>query len=1085
MGIVCSLVGKNRTIEIKINILSKRMTSYYCLQKKIENIFESDKSSINDYGYSSFYLDKPEKFYILDYDWIRTWKENSCYSYIKDSLDKIYSFPNNNIIKDLQTQCQILENEGKIINVEFPFTNDTISYNLFISNNNFKLKDFDCLLDKETYLLFKKMSIWNYFFRKELTLEGIISKRIIILFVDQMQTVKFIYKGKTQRKDNELIQLTANCLELDENSGEFNMKESLLKYDVFKNFLLNKNDQEIIDIFENEGIGLLEEKEFTFNNYQITIKNETFLSKSRSSIKFPKKPINFQNILNFRKIGLDNVGATCYMNATLQCFMNINSLTNYLLTEEIYNQIEKSDDTMSLSKAYCHLLEKVWLDNEVINSYAPYEFKNVISEKNPLFKGVNANDSKDLINFLLENMNVDLKLLNNSGATSYKQDFMMLNPTDMLQNLEYFRNGFSKNNNSIIAHNFFFIMQTNTLCSGCNSLKYNFQALFIMEFPLELVYKYCLEKNIPSINSQGKKCISLLSCFEHYEQPTQFEGENMLYCNYCKGQKIAISNNYLFSLPPVLAIILNRGKGKSFDCDVNFPEYLNLENFVVYKKSICNYRLKGVISHLGESNMSGHFIAYCRHRVDDNWYLFNDSTVTLCDSQKKDFMVGTAYILFYESVNNFNNTLFDNIIEPNYIIDTTNGISNNNFNHNINMNMNCFGNVSNNFNNNMNEMQFNIGMGNNIINNFIRDNNMNLNNFNNNMNGMNNNIIINNDMNINNNNFNNFNSLNNIDNNNNNFNNIDQNNNFNDINQNNNFNNFNQNNNFNNNNNINDINQNNNFNNNNFNDINQNNNFNNINQNINFNNINQNINFNNINQINNFNNTDNNINSNNNQNNNLNNIDNNINSNNNQNNNFNNIDNNINSNNNQNNNFNNIDNNINSNNNQNHIFNNINQNNILNNIDNNINLNNINKPNNNFNNINQNNILNNIDNNINLNNINNPNNNFNNINQNNNFNSDNIRNMNMNNNMGQIMNNSNLIENNMNSRNDNINSNSFNNFQNTNNIQINNNNFDNVNFKSKNIMNNDISNSNNNFNMNNIGNIGNSYFANKNKNNFK
>ena len=51
MGIVCSLVGKNRTIEIKINILSKIMTRYYCLQKKIENIFESDKYSINDYAY--------------------------------------------------------------------------------------------------------------------------------------------------------------------------------------------------------------------------------------------------------------------------------------------------------------------------------------------------------------------------------------------------------------------------------------------------------------------------------------------------------------------------------------------------------------------------------------------------------------------------------------------------------------------------------------------------------------------------------------------------------------------------------------------------------------------------------------------------------------------------------------------------------------------------------------------------------------------------------------------------------------------------------------------------------------------------
>ena len=489
MGIFMNLTGNEENIEIKINTLAKRMTSYYCLQKKIENIFKFDKSLNNYYDDPLLKLnnkDKLEQFYILDYDWIRNWKDNCFYNYMKERFDNIYSTSNN--IIDLQTECQVLENEGVIKNIEFPFTNDEISYNLFISNNNYKLEDFDCLVDKETYFLFKKMSFWNYFFRKEFVLEGIISKIIIILFIDQFQTVKFIYNGKTKRKDNELIQLTANCLELDEKTGDFNMEESLLKYDALKNFLLNKNCLEIIDLFEKEAIGFHEELEITFDKYQIKIINEKLFSKSK--LLNPKKIINFQNILNFRKIGLDNVGATCYMNATLQCFMNINSLTNYLLTESNYNKIEENGDIMNLSQAYCHLLEKVWLDNDINNSYAPHEFKNVISEKNPLFKGVNANDSKDLINFLLENMNIELKNLNNSGEANYKNDFIMIEPTNLLQSLEYFRKGFSKNNNSIIAQNFFFIMQTNTVCSGCNALKYNFQALFIMEFPLELVYNY-------------------------------------------------------------------------------------------------------------------------------------------------------------------------------------------------------------------------------------------------------------------------------------------------------------------------------------------------------------------------------------------------------------------------------------------------------------------------------------------------------------------------------------------------------------------------------------------------------------------
>ena len=56
-------------------------------------------------------------------------------------------------------------------------------------------------------------------------------------------------------------------------------------------------------------------------------------------------------------------------------------------------------------------------------------------------------------------MNIELKNLNNSGEDNYKNDFIMIDPTNLLQSLEYFRIGFSKNNNSIIAQNFFFIMQ--------------------------------------------------------------------------------------------------------------------------------------------------------------------------------------------------------------------------------------------------------------------------------------------------------------------------------------------------------------------------------------------------------------------------------------------------------------------------------------------------------------------------------------------------------------------------------------------------------------------------------------------------
>jgi hypothetical protein len=107
--------------------------------------------------------------------------------------------------------------------------------------------------------------------------------------------------------------------------------------------------------------------------------------------------LNFANINNCKLIGLANIGATCYMNATLECFINIDPLTRYLLTESNYYQIINNTGAFELSSAYCDLLANVCLDESGISYFKPRIFKEVISWKNPIFEGVNANDSKDLI----------------------------------------------------------------------------------------------------------------------------------------------------------------------------------------------------------------------------------------------------------------------------------------------------------------------------------------------------------------------------------------------------------------------------------------------------------------------------------------------------------------------------------------------------------------------------------------------------------------------------------------------------------------------------------------------------------------
>ena len=105
----------------------------------------------------------------------------------------------------------------------------------------------------------------------------------------------------------------------------------------------------------------------------------------------------------------------------------------------------------------------------------------------------------------------------------------------------------------------------------------------------------------------------------------------------------------VYSAPLNLIINLNRGKGAVYQCKVNFPAQLNLINYVTYKDGVTVFELYAVICHLGPSSMSGHFVAYCKNRIDNEWYLYNDSIVSKC-TKAKQYQDGMPYILFYRAI---------------------------------------------------------------------------------------------------------------------------------------------------------------------------------------------------------------------------------------------------------------------------------------------------------------------------------------------------------------------------------------------------------------------------------------------------
>ena len=144
--------------------------------------------------------------------------------------------------------------------------------------------------------------------------------------------------------------------------------------------------------------------------------------------------------------------------------------------------------------------------------------------------------------------------------------------------------------------------------------------------------------------------VSLFECFCYNQKVELFTGENRNYCNICKQLYDSIYVSKIFSCPNVLILILNRGKNNIYDIKLDFPETIDITQFVLQPdKPRMIYNLYGVITHIGQSGPNAHFVASCKSPINNKWYRFNDAFVSpVTDFQKEIHDFSTPYILFYQ-----------------------------------------------------------------------------------------------------------------------------------------------------------------------------------------------------------------------------------------------------------------------------------------------------------------------------------------------------------------------------------------------------------------------------------------------------
>ena len=223
------------------------------------------------------------------------------------------------------------------------------------------------------------------------------------------------------------------------------------------------------------------------NNFQNNNNIDKFINYNKEMIDKASKILqlnllkNYEN-LYFSKKGLSNVGLTCYMNSTLQCLLHIVELSFYIVNsyndfkKEHLNMITRTETKGQLSYEYKKILENVLSEKEEkgffrnfrSDSFEPWEFNKLIGQLNPQFKRYEANDAKDLIIYLLQEMHEELNYYGGKKLDKIPK----CNQLDVTDAFNFFYQVNSKMNFSIISYLFWGIVKQTTTCFGCKNKLY-------------------------------------------------------------------------------------------------------------------------------------------------------------------------------------------------------------------------------------------------------------------------------------------------------------------------------------------------------------------------------------------------------------------------------------------------------------------------------------------------------------------------------------------------------------------------------------------------------------------------------------
>lgn len=364
------------------------------------------------------------------------------------------------------------------------------------------------------------------------------------------------------------------------------------------------------------------------------------------------------------KLGLPNVGNSCYLNSTIQCLAGTPGLLSYFFqsvkrdNEQSVRRYKidmsnvktiknnKTDTKKKLMDAWYSLLVQLWGTSGRVNPIPFYRSIGQVANESNVSISVSGgqNDFQEFLILLMDSLHDVL-----SYETKMNIVGTEMNNMDKLSVIAYnnYIKHFEKDYSIFVK---FFIGQISTQTIGeCGHESIIFDPI----------------KFLNLIIPPSQETLTITDLFENYVKETYLKehksqnGEivdERWFCDKCNTKVNAKIKNSIWDLPKYLIITLGRYQYFPRPCKINtnivYPlENLDMNNFHSgFKSESMKYNLYAVSNHFGNQS-GGHYTAY-RKNPDNKWYSFNDESVSEITNPEDVVVNNNAYCLFYERINN-------------------------------------------------------------------------------------------------------------------------------------------------------------------------------------------------------------------------------------------------------------------------------------------------------------------------------------------------------------------------------------------------------------------------------------------------